>query len=406
MDWRIPLPRIRNINPMPAVHHRQQVYVLQDPFQLAEGSIIIPQELGAIFMLCDGTRTIQAVQSSLISIFGIRVSEADLRELFLAMDESCLFENERYEKAHSDALDAFRRSPFRRAIHAGVSYPTDPEELTKMLAGFQSSGEPPSTDELTRGVITPHIDFARGGSTYANAWTSLLAQLETVELVILLGTDHHGTGEIFTLTRQDYATPFGILPTYQPAVDMMVDIFGEGPLFSGELRHRTEHSIEFAAVWLHYLRDGKPCSLLPILCDDLPTRNDGKVSKPDSDPHLQAAISDLRELIRSKNTLVVAAGDLSHVGPAFGGEKVPAAALGDLNKADQDILAPIAAGEALEFHRTILSTENQTNVCGTSPFVHALNLLDPLQGRLLDYQQCPADPDETSWVSICAMHLY
>jgi hypothetical protein len=63
-------------------------------------------------------------------------------------------------------------------------------------------------------------------------------------------------------------------------------------------------------------------------------------------------------------------------------------------------------GDAIGFHQLILNNGNSTNVCGTAPFVHALNLLNPTRGKLLDYRQCPADKNETSWVSICGLHLY
>lgn len=406
MDWRIPLPRLRAINPVPAVHDRQQVYFLQDPQQLSETSLLIPQELGAIFMLCDGTRTLQAIQSSLRSIFGIQMSQEELKELFLALDQAYLLDNKNYLDAYTAAQKAFREAPFRPATHAGVSYPADPDELLQYLQRFGEDTAENANGASIRGLISPHIDFARGGSTYARTWNALKSVANDIELAIILGTDHQGGGEMFTLTRQDYATPFGVLPTYQPGVDLLVDIFGEQASFSGELRHRSEHSIEFASVWLHYIRDGEPCPTLPVLCDALPIENDDDATHPGSDSKLNEAVAELRNLIKEKKTLIVAAGDLSHVGPAFEGKPVQGAGLEHLSRTDHTYIDILKQGDAGEFHRMILANGNHTNVCGTAPFVHTLQILAPVSGALLGYQQCRADAYDTSWVSICGMHLF
>jgi AmmeMemoRadiSam system protein B len=406
MDWRIPLPRIRNINPMPAVHNGQQVYYLQDPLQLSQSSILIPQELGAIFMLCNGTRTLQAVQSALLSIFGIRATHEDMKQLFEALDQAYLLDNKRYRQAYTEVLQAFRQAPYRPATHAGVSYPADPEELSQMLNGFQPIGQAPPGDQEVRGIISPHIDFARGGVTYASTWNDLEQEINDIELAIIFGTDHHGAGEIFSLTHQDYATPFGVLPTFQQGVDMLVEIFGEEAAFAGELRHKTEHSVEFAAVWMHHVRNGNACPILPILCDALPLQEESDSPRPGSEAMLTDAVAGLRELTNMKKTLVIAAGDLSHVGPAFGGKPIEGKDLEELSYADHAYINVLEQGKSDEFYEMILSNTNSTNICGTAPFVHTLNLLAPLSGRLIDYRQCEADAGKTSWVSICGMHFY
>jgi AmmeMemoRadiSam system protein B len=362
--------------------------------------------MGALFMLCDGTRTLEGVRTALLSIFGIRVSQDELKQLMLAFDEAYLLENKRFEQAYAKALSEFREAANRSAAHAGISYPADPNQLTAMLNGFHWEETNESNSKTIRGIISPHIDFARGGVTYANTWNDLRDRIQDLELAIVFGTDHHGQGEIFTLTRQDYATPFGNLPTYQPGVDMLVDVFGETEVFSGELRHRTEHSVEFAAVWLQHVTKGSVCPMLPILCDALPIDEHPDKPQPGSDSRVSAALDGLRELIDDKKTLVVAAGDLSHVGPAFGGDPIEEQELDSLTDLDSAYIQALEAGDATRFHRTILTNSNRTNVCGTAPFVHTLNLISPTNGMLTDYRACEADPRRTSWVSICGMHLH
>ena len=61
-----------------------------------------------------------------------------------------------------------------------------------------------------------------------------------------------------------YLFPYGVLPTNTATVDAIAKAIGEERAFAEELHHRTEHSVELAAVWLHHMRDGKPCQLVPI----------------------------------------------------------------------------------------------------------------------------------------------
>ncbi len=86
------------------------------------------------------------------------------------------------------------------------------------------------------------------------------------DLVIMFGTDHQGSNGTVTLTRQSYATPWGVLPTDQALVDKLAEALGQETAFAEELHHAHEHSIELAAVWLHFTRGGRPVALLPILC--------------------------------------------------------------------------------------------------------------------------------------------
>ncbi len=114
------------------------------------------------------------------------------------------------------------------------------------------------------GLLSPHIDYGRGGEVYAQIWKRAALAAREAELVILLGTDHYGS-DLFSLTRQNYATPYGVLPTDTEIVDRLAAAIGEDAAYAGELRHRGEHSLELVAVWLHHMRAGKPVPLVPIL---------------------------------------------------------------------------------------------------------------------------------------------
>jgi len=217
-----------------------------------------------------------------------------------------------------------------------------------------------------------------------------------------LGTDHYGGPGALTLTRQHYATPFGILPTAQDAVAALADAIGEEAAFGEELHHRSEHAIELAAVWLHFIRDGRPCETLPILCGSFGHFITGQAA-PETDVALERLVAVLRGIMAGRQALVIAAGDLAHVGPAFGGDPLDALGQARLRAADQTVIQNICAGDPKLFLGGIRQVGDRYNVCGVPPIYVALRLLEPTHGRLVAYAQCPADELDTSVVSVCGI---
>ncbi len=104
-----------------------------------------------------------------------------------------------------------------------------------------------------------------------------------------------------------------------------------------------------------------------------------------------------------RQVLVVASGDLAHVGPAFGGAKLDAAGRAAIRQADAELLQQLAAGSAEGFFAAIRRVEDRHNVCGVSPFYLSLRLLGDVEGQVAAYDQCPADQHNTSLVSVCGM---
>jgi len=61
------------------------------------------------------------------------------------------------------------------------------------------------------GVISPHIDYQRGGPVYAAVWQRAAGAIRGAELVIVFGTDHSGGPGKLTralrITRKQNALP-------------------------------------------------------------------------------------------------------------------------------------------------------------------------------------------------------
>ena len=103
---------------------------------------------------------------------------------------------------------------------------------------------------------------------------------------------------------------------------------------------------------------------------------------------------------------LVAAADLAHVGPAFGGHPLGLVERALLQSADDALLERIQAGDADGFLAEVRSVGDRNNVCGVPPIYLALRLLDPVRGTPVAHLRCPADESEASWVTICGVVLH
>ncbi len=396
-------PKLRPIDARTIVHNGQPAILLRDPLQLTDKTIIIPQHLGLALGMLDGTRDISGVSALLALRFGVRMGLGTLDRLLSALDDALLLDNERSVLARERALEEYRQAPFRALSSAGTSYPADPGELRTLLQGYLGATDDVEQDQVNgRGLVSPHIDYARGGSVYARVWKRAKQMVQSAQVVVLLGTDHYSEGNLLTLTRQDYATPFGVLPTAKGIVDAIVEALGTDSAYAGELHHLHEHSIELAAVWLHYMRDAEPCEIVPVLCGAFERFAQGQ-AQPDTDPTLNAFIDACRQALAGHRVLIVAAADLAHIGPAFGGPPVGLVERARLQTADDEIIKHACAGDAEGFFATIQRERDRFNVCGVPPIYLTLRLLSPVQGQQVAYLRCPADEAGTSLVSICGI---
>lgn len=401
-------PKLRPLQPMPATHAGQPGFVLRDPLALGKQTLFLPREMGPLLTLCDGTRDLPELRAALIVRFGVQVPLEMLAQLVAQLDAACLLDNERSAQAHDAALTAYRDAPFRQPALAGNSYPADPDRLAAYLAAIQaelpSDDRASETDASVRGVVCPHIDFQRGGRVYAGLWRRAADAARQAELVVVLGTNHIGGG-LLSLTRQHYATPWGVLPTARKVVDALANAIGKEEAFRDEFHHRVEHSIELAVVWLQAVLGDQTPSLVPILTGSFQRFVNGQ-SSPHNNEKLAAAVEVLQEVTAQKRTLVVAAADLAHMGPAFGGQPLDFLRRAQLKGADDQLLQAICEGNSETFFGQIKAEGDRRNVCGLPPIYLALCILGQTHGQVAGYEICPADQANTSSVSVAGVLLW
>jgi AmmeMemoRadiSam system protein B len=408
-------PRLRPLEIFPTELEGRRVLCLRDPAGLTDRVAFLPGAAVAILSACDGQRTAAEVAAHAAARLGTPVSEDQVHELLDQLDDGLFLDTPRFHAHHQALLDEFRARPVRDASHAGLSYAGDTGDLVHFLdaqlegargrAGAAAPEAPPA------GLIAPHIDFARGGPVYGDAYLPLCGAAAAYDLIVVFGTDHNGVRHPFTLTRKSYATPLGVVPTDVDLVDALAsDLAGADgdALFDDEFHHAREHSIEFQAVWLRHVMGAGMPPILPVLCGPFSEAVPGARVKP----RVRGLLAALKARTAGRRVLVVAGADLAHVGPRFGDGPFRARERDELAAADRRALDRVAAGDADGFYAAIVGDGDRFKVCGTAPIYATLALLDlhrghaPRRGELLAYDQCPADDGPVSWVSITAMTLY
>jgi hypothetical protein len=399
-------PKLRPLDIKPYQQDGQNMLLLRDPLGVSEQMLGVPHGLAPLLMLCDGTRDLVGIHTALTVRWGVRLKSEQLSELIDTLDNAFFLHSPRFAAAQEAALAAYRAAPNRPPTIAGGGYPDEPGALAVFLDAFDTAGVTqgfaPSSLASPRGLVSPHIDYARGGGVYSATWHAAEDAVRAADLAIIFGTDHYGGLGKITPTRQSYATPFGTLPTDRDTVEELACALGEGDAFEEELHHKNEHSIELASVWLHHVRGGRPIDVIPVLCGSFAHFVGGEAD-PADDPRIEKTLRVLRQAMTARQAIVIAAADLAHVGPAFDGRPVRAKGQAALRAADDALLRQMEIGSAPGFFEELKAVEDANNVCGLPPIYLALRLLGEPQGQSVAYDQCPADEQETSWVSVAGL---
>jgi len=385
------------------------MWLLRDPWQLSQRQIIFPPALAQMLMYCDGTRTAGEIHQALCGHLGGDVPFRPVDEALQELDRTYLLLNERFEAVKERHVHSYRSQSYRPPALAGHSYPDSPGELSDLFRqygnGASAAGHSPWRG---RGIVSPHIDYQRGGPVYSQVWRRGVDAVLEADLVLIFGTDHNGTPGSITLTHLPYATPYGILPTDTTLIDCLAEAVGPEAAFQEELNHRNEHSVELSAVWLHHLyheAGATPAPMIPILVGSFHHFLENG-AHPAADATYGRFLAALREGTRGRRVLAVGSVDLAHVGPAFGDSFAMDGGRRDaLRRQDSELMAAVVRGDAADFYRQIWSVQDRNRICGFAPLYLMLEFMRPSGGIQVAYEHCPADAADASLVSICGLLL-
>ncbi len=427
-------PRLRALEAFPVEHEGQRCVALRDPAGFTDQIAVLPASLLDLVSLFDGDHSVEEIREIVGRRHGRAPTAEQIAEVIERFDAAGFLDSDRFRERRGALEDAFRQSPVRPAAHAGGAYAGDAVALQAQIDDFFTHTDGPGASAARPGVsagragvsavwgsagaisgppqlnkplkplkalIAPHIDFHRGGSTYAWAYREVLERSDA-DLFVVLGTCHAGMADPFAVTLKPYETPLGPVPVDREFYETLSRRAGQD-LLASEPAHRAEHSIEFQAVMLqHIVGRRRPFAILPVLASYL-HESLWSGGDPEADPRVPRFLEALRETVAasSRRVCLIAGVDLAHVGPRFGDpEANTATSLALVEQADRAMLESVVAADARAFYASVAAEQDARRICGLSPIYTLLRLLPEARGRLLRYTQWP-DPEGA--VTFCAV---
>lgn len=367
---------------------------LVDPLRLAEPYPIDRAQLAAV-RLMDGKQDLREIRA-VLEQQGIELAQEGMKTLAGELEQRGLTDGERFRSLLRDARVEFERLNERPYLFQGESFPEDPEELERILSRIEEPGLQRATGwrEVehgpVNGIVAPHIDPVLATEEYAQAYCS--APEGAPLLFVLLGSSHQPTSTRLVLTKKDFRTPHGVLQTDPRFVDRLDKLAGGG-LFADEILHRTEHSLEFQALYLRYrYRRSGPGAvrIAPILVGSFADFIRAE-RYPGDIPEIKELLGALRQVIdehrRSGERVVLVAGvDFAHLGEKFGDqEPITPELLAELERTDRASLARLEKMDGRGFYESLAVDGNARRWCGLAPLTCLAETVQADRGVTLAY---------------------
>ncbi|MFI5351409.1 MAG: AmmeMemoRadiSam system protein B [Candidatus Binatales bacterium] len=405
-------PRIRQVEVFPIEHQEQTLVCLRDPSGMAPEPVMLG--MGAYFLitLFDGSHNLADLQAAFTKRYGEALPAGKIEDLIAALDNNYFLDSPKFAERVSQVREEFDQNPERPAIHAGLCYESDPARARDEIRRFLEPPAGPGTvatsagGKALSGLIAPHIDPRRGGPAYAHAYAELVRR-EPPELVVILGTSHYAMGpELFTATRKNYATPLGTLETDRGFVERLAARYTAGDLFGDEMLHRSEHSIEFQALFMAWALGARGYTVVPILVSSFHEMVAAGIA-PAGDRRVGDFLDALRAELAAdgRRVLIVAGVDFAHVGKKFGDEfSVDDGVVEWVRRDDLALIETITRGDPDGFFADISKDRDRRRICGMAPIYTQLELLRGRPGRLLKYD-IALEPQTGSAVTFASLAI-
>jgi AmmeMemoRadiSam system protein B len=404
-------PHLRPVEAFPVKMNEQEFVCVRDPETLAEHPIFLNRTLLFLVSKMDGDHTLRDIQADYFRVAGEILPIETLEDLVIQLDEQHYLDGPSFRSYYQGLIDEYRETPSRPARHAGSAYEANRDALLAQMKGYFASPDGPGNNSIpdisrsVRGLISPHIDFTRGGPTYAHAYRAL-ANSPKADTYIIFGTCHTPMPQRFSVSDKDYETPLGTVKTDKDFVQRLLSRMGT--VYEDDFSHRGEHSIEFQVVFLRYILRNRPdFRIIPILVNSFrDIYSKGGTAAEDSE--ICKVVDALRQTMEETpgRICVVAGADLAHVGRRFGDSSGPTErSLQRVEREDRTFLKLVEQGDADGIFRSIAEDNDRRRVCGYPPIYLTLRCIDRPQGKLLQYRQW-SDMNAGAAVTFAALALY
>jgi AmmeMemoRadiSam system protein B len=249
------------------------------------------------------------------------------------------------------------------------------------------------------------MDYARGNVTYGWGFNELVEQTDATVFVVI-ATSHYSLHR-FTLTRQHFESPLGVVETDLEYVDRIEAAYGPG-LFDDPHAHVPEHSVELEVVLLQFLLENRrPFRIVPLVVGSF-----GDCVDDGTHPRARAEIARMVKALQAAEAACpdpvcyLISGDLAHIGPKFGDrQKVAEPWISESRAWDDRILEQVERADPGGYFDVVAAEGDARRICGLPPTVLTLEAARPRKGRVLHYQQF-VHPQGFESVSFAAAAFY
>jgi len=236
----------------------------------------------------------------------------------------------------------------RKPVAAGKFYFDNPKELTRSIE--ELAGKIPAKT-IARGIILPHAGYPYSGKVAATT----LAKIAAKKNVIILGNNHTGLGQPFSLyDKGGWETPLGTVEINEDISEKILNT--PGPIVTDTNAHRFEHSIEVELPMLQKLWGN--FKMNPIAC------------MPASLLEYEKAAAQICEAIKSyiPDITIIASSDMTHYEPDTRARKKDSLAIDQIIKLDAAELVKVVEKENI-------------SMCGIAPVCVLINCMKILGAR-------------------------
>jgi MEMO1 family protein len=374
-----------------------------------------------ILALFDGSKTISEIAGKLTDS-GIGSNE--ILQFANELNKYLLFDSDYFNYCLSQRKLDFARLSCLSAPLAGSAYPEDPLKLKNLINSYIKDPFDIAvregkvyTDSQIFSLLSPHIDYPRGGTVYGKGYSCFKKDsifTQNCELVLLWGTLHRYSQDLFILSDKDLLTPLGLIKSNREVVNKIVSELGHNRLFNDSYLHALDHSLELQLPFLQESLKGS-WEILQVLVGSFE-----QFCNADSYPENYPIYNEFIDLLKStlkdlflavgRRVVIVSSVDLSHVGRQFGDDfSVNNDKALEISQNDQLYLDAILRFDKNSFYNLIVEHNNQQRVCGFSTIYSFLDLVKRLdlglKGELLKYDYV-VDKFESSFVSFASIAFY
>lgn len=256
---------------------------------------------------------------------------------------------------------------------AGQFYPLKPRELRQMIKSFAVPQRPAVLNREAIACLLPHAGYIYSGSVAY----SVVSQLKIKKNLIILGPNHTGRGENFSIMSEgSWETPLGKVGINQALAGKLLS---QSPLLKSDTQaHKLEHSIEVELPFFQYFT--QDFTFVPIAIGNSDFKNYQQLG-------LDVA-QGLKEAGLEKETLIVASSDMTHYEDAASARHKDHQAIGAIQELDE---------------RKLYSRIKELNIsmCGYAPAIAMLCAAKSLganKAELIKYQTSAEATGDTSSV--------